>query len=69
MKIGFLQRPAEIGGPGSFLVRFERELKRLGHEVVFLSEHTSETPDVILRACLKIQVEWEFNAMRAIKTY
>lgn len=48
MRIGFLQRPMETGGPGSFQVRFERELKRLGHEVVFLSEHTSKTPDVIL---------------------
>ena len=48
MKIGFLQRPAEIGGVGGFLLCFERELKKLGHEVVFLSEHTSEMPDVIL---------------------
>ena len=48
MKIGFLQRPAEIGGPGSFLMRLERGLKQMGHEVVFLSEPLSRIPDVIL---------------------
>jgi len=48
MEIGFLQRPATIGGPGSFLMRLERGLKQMGHEVVFLSEPLSRTPDVIL---------------------
>jgi len=48
MKIGFLQQPGTIGGPGSFQLCLERELKRQGHEVVFLSNISDQLADLLL---------------------
>lgn len=45
MIIGFPHRPG-FGGPGSFQTRLEKELKNLGHKIVY--SNSEENPDVIL---------------------
>ena len=72
MKISFLQQPMSIGGPGSFQIRLEQGLKRLGHDVIVLSGNTNEVPDFIitLGAPLKrlpLLIWWKMRGARIVQ--
>lgn len=56
MIVGFPHRPQEVGGPGSFQIRFESVIEALGHRVVYSDQKV--TPDVILVVGGTSRIAW-----------